>query len=404
MFAFVFALLPQTAAAQDSSADGPPPLKVWLPAPLIADESGAAYELLLAHTATFTAGTGIEVDYRIKDVGTLGGIMSTIRAGSDVAPGALPDLTLIRRRDFTPAQARQYLQSMETLFSSSLINELGNALAFGQIPLEESVALYGLPWLLDALLAIYTPAAGDLGAAPTFADVLASGASYHFPGARSNGLNPTTQLQYLAAGGRLPGESASELNEEALRSVLEFYEALLAAGSVSPDALGYQSPAAYLPDFSSDPTQPQLAIARASDYLALLEQNPALRAAHIPSASGNSASLLDGWLWVIVTPDLSRQSLAARYLEWMMESAFHASMSRALHHLPAQAAVLADSLPEPVDRQFFADLLANAGMPLPDGEGGAAPRLMQEALARVLHGELTAAAATREALAQLAAR
>ena len=392
------------SVAQESADDAPPPLKVWLPAPLFADESSAEYALLAAHTETFSAGAGIEVAFRIKAVGTLGGIMSTIRTGSDVAPGALPDLALIRRRDFTPTQARQYLQSLETLFSSSLINELDNSLAFGQIALDEGVALYGLPYLLDALLAITTPAAGDLGAAPTFADALASGASFHFPAARSNGLNQTTYLQYLSAGGPRQSETVSEIDEGALRAVLEFYEALVAAERLSPDALGYQSPEAYLPQLTSDFDSPQLAIARASDYLGLLEQHAALGAARIPSAGGRGASALDGWLWVIVTPDLNRQSQAARYLEWMMEPAFHAGLSLALHHLPAQSAVLADSLPETVDWQFFADLLDDATIPLPEGEGGTAPRLMQEALARVLHGESSAAAATREALAQFDSR
>ena len=404
ILALALGLASGVGGAQEAAGDAPPPLKVWLPAPLFADESDAVYELLASHTETFSAGAGIEVAFRLKAVGTLGGIMSTIRTGSDVAPGALPDLTLIRRRDFTPSQARQYLQSLETLFSSSLINELGNALAFGQIPLDEGAALYGLPYLLDALLAIQTPGLGELGSAPTFADALASGARFHFPAARSNGLNQTTYLQYLSAGGPRQSETVNEIDEVALRSVLEFYESLLAAERVSPDALGYQSPDAYLQQLTGETAAAQLAVARASDYLALLEQHPALGATRIPSAGGRSASVLDGWLWVIVTPDLNRQSQAARFLEWMMDQEFHASLSLALHYLPAQSSALADSLPETVDRQFFADLLNDATIPLPEGEGGTAPRLMQEALARVLHGESSAAAATREALAQFAAR
>ncbi len=392
--------------AQDAGLgdDAPPPLKVWLPAPLIADESGGAYLLLSEQAETFSERTGIGVQFRIKGVGTIGGIMSTIRAGSDVAPGALPDLTLIRRRDFAPTQARQYFQSLETLFSSSLINELGSALSFGQIPLDDTVALYGLPYLFDALLAIYTSEAGELGAELTFDDVLASGASFQFPAARTNGLNQTTYLQYLSAGGSRQGEVVSEINEAALQVVLEFYQALVEAEQVTPDVLSNQSSATYLSDIHSRAEASTIAIASASEYLSLLEQNPALEVASIPTASGLGASALDGWLWVIVTPDLSRQSLAARFLEWMMEPIFHAKLSSTLHHLPTQTAALTDSLPEAVDRQFFADLLASATLPLPEGEGGAASRLMQEALARVLHGEATATTATREAIAQFAAR
>ncbi len=404
---FILFVLPfGLALAQDAGLgeDAPPPLKIWLPAPLIADESDAAYQVLSQHSAQFSERTGIGVHFRIKEVGTVGGIMSTIRTGSDVAPGALPDLALIRRRDFTPTQARQYFQSLESLFSSSLINELGSALGFGQIPLDDSLALFGMPYFYDVLLAIYTPDAGELGDAPTFDDVLSSRVSYHFPAARTNGLNQTTYLQYLSAGGSQQGEADSEINEAALQRVLEFYEALVEAEQVSPDVLGIQSAAAYLSDIINRAQAPQLAIANASDYLSLLEQNPALAVASIPTAGGLAASALDGWLWVIVTPDLGRQSLAARYLEWLMEPVFQASLSLSLHHLPTQSAALADSLPEAVDRQFFADLLANATLPLPEGEGGAASRLMQEALARVLHGEASATAATKEALAQFASR
>ena len=397
-------VMPGMMAQEDELAgDAPPPLKVWLPAPLIADESGHAFELLRAHTATFTERTRIDAQFRIKAVGVVGGIMSTIRAGSDVAPGALPDIALIRRRDFTPAQARQYLQSLETQFSSSLINELGESLAFGQIPLDDEVALYGLPYLFDALLAIATPAA-NLDSAPGFDALLASGAFFHFPAARASGLNQTTYLQYLSAGGSRQGEALNEIDESALLAVLDLYESLVGAEQVSPDALGFQAPAAYLSDFSSRPDEAQVAIAYASDYLNLLGQNPDLLAATIPRASGSGTSVLDGWLWVIVTPDLSRQSQAARYLEWLMEPAFHAQLAQALRHLPSQSVALADSLPDGVDRQFMTDLLASATVPLPEGEGGTASRLMQEALAAVLHGEATAEQATREALAQFAAR
>ena len=90
------------------------PLQAWLPVPLISDESAVAFALLQEHTSVFSSNNNIEVEYRIKDVGVTGGIMSSIRSGSKVAPGALPDVALIRRRDFTPIQARQYLYSMES--------------------------------------------------------------------------------------------------------------------------------------------------------------------------------------------------------------------------------------------------------------------------------------------------
>ena len=406
LIASCFLVAAVTGAQEDAaSADAPPPLRVWLPAPLISDESGDAFQLLSEHTAAFSSSNEIEIEYRIKDVGNVGGILSTIRAGKDVAPAALPDVALIRRRDFTPAQARQYLQSMETLFSTSLINDLDDGLEFGQIPLEAGSALYGLPYLFDILLAVHSQPLETPGFRLTFEDIISNEAAFLFPAARANGLNQTFYLQYLAAGGLKPSEGVMSVNEEALGAVLKFYEDLFQLGLVAPEVLTYQSPAAYQSEFINRTDRSQLAVFSASEFLAMVDQqDAALKPAQVPTAAGGGPSIRDGWLWVLVTSDLSRQTLSARYLEWMMEPGFHADFARALYHLPTQPALLDDSLPPAVDRQFFVDLLAKATLPLPENEGGTAPRLMQEALINVLHGDATAAQATSQVLSQLSER
>ena len=409
IFIIVFILLSVTVSAQDDSTSAvdaaPPSLTVWLPAPLISDESGDAFQLLSEHTANFSENNVFAVEYRIKDVGKVGGILSTIRAGKEVAPGALPDITLIRRRDFTATLALQYLQSMETMFSSSLINDLDFGLDFGQIPLDGGSALYGLPYLFDVLLSVYTqPLEADLSRL-SFADVLSNDATFLFPAARTNGLNQTFYLQYLSAGGLTADEGAMSIDEAALLTVLEFYDDLVQRGLVTPDVLTYQSPATYLTDFISHADRSQLAIFTASEYLAMIDQQiPSLDAANIPTSTGDGVSIRSGWLWVVVTPDMSRQNQSARYLEWMMEPDFHAGFARALYHLPSQPALLDDSLPAAADRRFFDNLIRNSMLPLAENEGGTAPRLMQEALIQVLHGDATAAGATRQALSQFTER
>lgn len=391
--------------APGSAASEIPALNVWLPAPLISDESGAAFQLLSEHTASFSQANGIAVSYRIKGVGSVGGIIATIRAGKDVAPGALPDVTLIRRRDFTPTQASQFFQSMETLFSSSLINDLDDGLEFGQIPLEGEVALYGLPYLFDLLLTVYTRPLANVDTRLRFEDVLSSGANFTFPAARTNGLNQTFYLQYLSASGLGASDGVITVDEDALKTVLQFYQDLVDADLISPDVLTYQTPDDYISDFANQTGQLQMAVFTVSDYLAMVDQQVAnLLAADIPTADGDNISIRDGWLWVIVTPDRSRRAVAARFLEWMMEPAFHAAFAGSLHHLPAQPAVLEASLPATVDRQFIVDLLSNATLPLPEGEGGTTSRLMQEALIDVLHGDASAAAAARRVVSQDAER
>ena len=397
------------ASAQDdpiaTASVAVPQLKVWLPAPLISDESGDAFQLLNEHSAEFSASNNIEAVYRIKDVGKVGGIVASIRAAKEVAPEALPDVALIRRRDFGPALASEYLQSMETLFSSSLLNDLDDGVEFGQVSLQSGPALYGLPYFFDLLLSVYTRASGPAPNLIRFEDMLTDDVAFMFPAARANGLNQTFYLQYLAAGGITPAGSAMTVNGDALLTVLEFYEALVQRDLISADVQTYQSPAAYAADFASQLDRLQLAIFNASDYLTMIDRQAInVSAAEIPTADGNGSSILDGWLWVIATPDRGRQALAARFLEWMMEPAFHAEFARALYHLPSQPAILDQSLPAAADSQLFGDLLASAALPLPEGEGGTAPRLMQEALELVLHGDASAAEATQQVLAQFAER
>ena len=239
----------------------------------------------------------------------------------------------------------------------------------------------------------------------TFDDVFANDSTFLFPAARTNGLNQTFYLQYLSAGGLSPSDGVMNVDEAALSAVLQFYEDLVRRELVSPEVLTFQSPAAYLTDFINHAERAQLAVFSVSEYLAMLDQQDStFMAAQVPTANGSGQSIRDGWLWVLVTPDTSRQNLSARYLEWMMEPDFHASFARALYHLPTQPAILGDSLPSAVDRPFIAELLARATLPLPENEGGTAPRLMQEALIHVLHGDATAAQATRQVLSQLSER
>ena len=402
--------LPATlVSAQDDADSEVPiamrPLSVWLPAPLISDMDSAAYALLSEHTRAFSENNEVEVEYRIKAIGVAGGIMSTIRSGSEVAPGALPDIALIPRREFTPTQARQYLQSMETLFSSWLINDLSDTLAFGQIPLEGSVALYGLPYFLEVLHSVATGALAGVSDSPSFDDVLASNASMLFPAVRPSGLNQTFYLQYLAAGGSSARNGSLEIDEAALLAVLEFYEQLLRQGGITADVLSYQSPSAYIDGFIQGADDAQIGVFWSSEFLAMRDQHlPDAAPGTIPAPDGGSRATRDGWLWVIVTPDMTRQTLSARFLEWMTEPEFHAAFSKSLYLLPAQSSILRDSLPETIDAGFYSDLLANAIAPLPESEGGAVPRIMQEAMIKVLRGETTAAAATRQVVNQFAGR
>jgi len=377
-------------------------LDVWIPAPLIDDTQDPAYQELIEQTTQFTADNGVLVNYRIKAVGTAGGIMSTIRSGSVVAPGALPDLALIRRSDLTSAQALELFQSLETLFSTALLNDLDSSLELGQVVTPEGLELYGLPYFVDLLVTTYNLEPDEFTGGLTFDDVLNNADSFYFPAARANGLNQTFYMQYLAAGGVPPRNGEFTVNANALQTVLEFYESAVTSGIVTPDVLTYASPSAYRTDFMNAMDSQNVAVVSTSEFLSMRGQDSSLQLGIIPTSTGQALPTANGWVWVMVTPDPTQQDLSVRFLNWIMQPDFHSSFSNTLNQLPAQQSALEDSLPDNVDPLFVDELLSQAILPLADNEGGTVARAMQDALIPVINGEQTAEEATQQLVEQFA--
>lgn len=377
-------------------------LDVWIPAPLIDDTSSDAYQQLIAHTEQFTADNNIVVNYRIKTVGTVGGIIPTIRTGSQVAPSALPDVTLIQRNDLPLAQTESLFQSMETFFSTALINDLDNILELGQVDTENGQELFGLPYFVDLLGTTYHRTPEITSTALTMSDILTTADNFLFPAGRANGLNQIFYLQYLEAGGIAPNNSNTLINANALETVYQFYEDAVSQRIISPDVIGYNASSAYRADFMKATDTLDFAIVSSSEYLFMHEQDTTLQFGTIPTSSGRARSSISGWVWVMVTPDPAQQDLAVRYLNWMMQPEFHADLSRTINWLPAQSSALEASLPNALDAEWIETLLANSVLPLPDSEGGTVPRAMQEALIAVINGDLTAQEATAQVVDQFA--
>ena len=395
-------LLP--ASAQDAipteTDSAQPILTVWIPATLLSNTESDAFQQLIEHTEQFSTENHVTVEYRVKAIGQTGGIMSTIRSGSTVAPGALPDVTLIRRSDLISAQATTFLQSLENLFSSALLNDLDQSLQLGQVNGDEELQLFGLPYFIDVQLTISNDELEDIGTTLTFDDILDNADSLLLPAARINGLNQTFYLQYLAAGGVPPRNDEMTININALQSVLEFYESAIQHGIITPAILDYNTPSAYRTDFINNMNGKNFGIFSSSEYLSLLQQDSGLYAAPIPTEGGTTITTISGWVWVMVTPDPDQQNRSVQYLNWMMETDFHAEFANMLNQLPAQQPAMLNSLPNNVDPALFEDLLNNAILPLPDSESGTVPRAMQEALTKVVNGDATAEQATSDVVEQ----
>jgi ABC-type glycerol-3-phosphate transport system substrate-binding protein len=127
--------------------------------------------------------------------------------------------------------------------------------------------------------------------------------------------------------------------------------------------------------------------------LQLLRQEPGLKAAPIPAANGNTISLLNGWMWVVVTSDPDKQGQVLQLLDALMLPENQSAFARTIHMLPSARQVLLNALPDNVDKTLYESLLENAVLPLSEGDGGTLARSLQDAFTAVISGTKTAAGA-----------
>lgn len=127
---------------------GPRTLVIWWPEPLAPRENADAAEVLSEQISAFERAYGdVQVQFRLKLARDTGGIMQTLRAASGgIAPGALPDLTLIRREDLLAAAQAGLIQPIEDEIPPAFLGDLYTAgVELGQVNRQ----LYGIPYMLD---------------------------------------------------------------------------------------------------------------------------------------------------------------------------------------------------------------------------------------------------------------
>ena len=185
------ALYGQTPAPS-ATPDAQVSLTIWIPDELALGDMSVAMEVLQALTDEFAQAEGVEIKLRLRRVSDAGGVLATLRTASNVAPGALPDLTLLRRQDLLAAQRTGLIQSLEGALNSGVLADMNSALRLGQV----NNVLYGAPYLLDVQsLLVRLPRGTNLAAEWTYEAMLEREQGLVFPAARVGGLNDLAYMQ-----------------------------------------------------------------------------------------------------------------------------------------------------------------------------------------------------------------
>ena len=369
-------------------------LNIWWPEPLAPIDNQDAADLLSEQISAFqSANRDISVNFRLKKAQDVGGIMSTLKAASLVAPRAMPDLTLVRRSDMlTAAQAGLIMPIDERGEAAILDNFQPMVNALGRM----NDRLYGLPYNVEVQHVAY-----QTDVTPperwSLSSVLTNKIAIVFPAGRANSLSDIFLAQYRdATGTRESGELIIDADE--LRSLFQFYEQAVADELIDPIVLEYILPDDYRGGLATGDIP--AGIVTSTLYLKLMASGAALDYAPIPTASGQPATLIDGWMWVLTSADSEQQAIAMRFLNWMLDVDRQGRYNQAISMLPSQRTALRQW--ENADYASFIDtLLNNASLPISDSASSATARVIQSALASVISGQRTAEQATQDVINQL---
>ena len=224
--------------------------------------------------------------------------------------------------------------------------------------------------------------------------------TYIFPAASSSSssVNDTTLLQYLASSGSLTDESGNPfVDVAALTEVLTFYEQARDNAILNTSVLQYASTAdtwnAYIQGAGD------LAEVNSRVYLAGRFETRNTSPTFMVTALGKPVTLVDGWLWVLLTSDPQRQASALALIDWLMEPANHGRFSQAAGYLPSQPSALSVWGDDDPYVPFVNTLMQNATI-LPDPEiEDAIGVALQDALEDVLLSGSSAVEAANAAAA-----
>lgn len=378
-------------AAPTAETPEPATLTIWFPDTLLPANADAVAAIVEADVAEFSnTQDGVTVELRRKVEGDVGGILSTLRSANGVAPGALPDITLLRRNDLVRAVEDGLIQPIEGRVASTVIADLfPAALRLGRADDQ----LYALPYLADLYLFAY-----DAGSQPvermTFDAVFDLDRPLVVPAASSSGIADVLWLQYSAAGGIL--DPGSPLTETAVASVFSFYDRLRTEGLIVPGSVDYTSSSDYSRAIATG--QIPSGVVKTSQLAQFVGSERPTAFSSIPTSTGDPVSSIDAWMWVIVTQDPEQQAIAGHFINWMMNAEHHGTFAQALSIPPTQRNALRRWSFPGIENALLSNLMTNAfSTDQLIGTGGAA-RAMQAAWIDLITGESNAQEAVRSAL------
>jgi multiple sugar transport system substrate-binding protein len=373
---------------------------MWTVEEVSSEAEGKTGEVFARGLYTFErAYPNTSVSVVLKNPSGKGSTLDYLRTASLVAPSVLPDIVVLETDDLANAARTGTLVPLDELVSADLLDDLMPA---ARVAGTVDGKMMGIPFELDAEHLVYNT--NKVAQTPiTWTGVLSSDTIYSFPAKGRNGLvNDAFLIQYLAAGGTLQDEEGEPaLNEQVLRSVLDYYRQGVDLGVIPPEVLDIGTTSETWAGYVA--AEVGITHVKASDYLANRDVLRSTEYRDIPTRDGTPLTITRGRVLAVTTNDPVQQDVAARLLEWLLAPDNNVTWAQASSQLPTRYSTF-QQLDEGDPYWMFLQHLLEVAIPPPafvdyDQVG----RVLQQAVVEVISGEATpeeAAASAVDALAR----
>ncbi len=349
---------PSVEPAATVVAQGTPPtvtVRVWGPLGLSPQSVGVEGQVLRRQIEQFkSSNSNVNVVYEPKPISGPASVFNYVRSAHGVAPTTLPDLIILPLSDFKQAVQEQLLFPLDDFVGEGLRNDFYVFTA----QLSVDGKLFALPLTVQVEHGVIR----DESPRTTLTkleELLSDDApTWLFTGqARAGGeMSNALLLQLIAINERLP--DANNLpSRDKFVALLTSIQVAQQVGSIPRQVLSLEESKALYERLRSG--QADLIESNSRQYMLERDRKDDILFARLPTLTGLSITVIDGYVIGLTTEEPSQQQAAVLYLKWLLESSRLAQWNRAYKGLPPRPSSLKNTIDDEEYRKFLVEQLEN---------------------------------------------
>ena len=276
----------------------------------------------------------VKLDVQNKIVSGLGGIVNYLETGQVIAPSVLPDVALLPNNLLPILAKEKLIFPLDSFVSDDLLRLDGLYKVATEIGKVGDV-LYGYPMgLTDYSHIAYDQTAISGTLSTHWSDMLGNPSAKLLLSADPNLLSSLLVQLYLSNNLSLVKDGEFNLEIGPLTKSFGYLATGLASKFLVAESFTLSPEDAWNSYFRGEGT---MTIVDAAQFLPRWQKNRQIWFAPIPGIEGAAPPLVNGWVWIITTPDSVRQSLSAELIANLSTEQYLGTWSEQIPLLPANA-------------------------------------------------------------------